>query len=253
MVVLAACLATVAIAPPSSAITALQRARRAEHDLHVQIRRLREQLHHLVARSRRVVPLDEVVLAKAGQRLDTDRSRALRRWGERATERLQGGFDRRARRVERAVERLAVRRRALATWLWTYGVFEVCPVPRHTVISDDFGGMVRLPHVPVHRHMGNDVLAPTWSPILAPFDGYASTSWSGLGGREVRVLGPRGYAYNAHLAGVGRLGWVRAGTVVGYVGDTGDATAPHDHFEWHPGGRGAVDPHTYLMVACSPT
>ena len=58
----------------------------------------------------------------------------------------------------------------------------------------------------------------------------------------MRVTGPRGYVYNAHLSSYGTLGSVRAGTVIGYVGATGDATTAHDHLEWHPYGGAAVDP-----------
>lgn len=160
----------------------------------------------------------------------------------------------RARRSERFVERrvnaLQARRRSIDAWLWTWGVFRYCPVPGWSSIADNFGAMVTLPDVPVHRHTGSDIAAYSGAPILAPFDGYASASSSELGGLEVRVTGSRGYVYNAHLSSYGTLGYVRAGTVIGYVGATGDATTSHDHLEWHPYGGAAVDPYPYLSVSC---
>ena len=158
------------------------------------------------------------------------------------------------RRLQRTVpERLAELRTArdqAEWWLDTYAVLRVCPVPDYTDINNDFGEMVRLPKVPVHRHQGSDVSAPIGAPILAPFDGYAWGSWSRLGGQEVHVRGDRGYVYNAHLSRFGSLGYVDTGDVVGYVGITGDATGPHDHFEWHPWNGGAADPYWYLVLAC---
>lgn len=152
--------------------------------------------------------------------------------------------------VMRRIEKLRTRYAQLDGWLATVGVFRTCPVPDHTAIVDNFGRMVRLPDVPVHRHMGNDIPAPTGAPIIASFDGYATTSWGKLGGLEVRLSGPDGYVYHAHLSRVGQLGAVRAGAVIGYVGSTGDATGPHDHLEWHPGNGGAVDPQPLLVAAC---
>lgn len=148
------------------------------------------------------------------------------------------------------VDALRSRREGLAQWLDTYGVFETCPVQGSVSIADNFGIIREMPGTPRHVHMGDDVSAPTGAPIVAPFDGTAVASSSELGGSQVKVYGADGYVYNAHLSAYGRLGHVTAGTIVGYVGETGNATAPHDHFEWHPGNGGAVDPYVYLTAAC---
>jgi len=155
-----------------------------------------------------------------------------------------------ARAVARRLRALRSRQDDVAAWLSTWAVFRVCPVDPPRYIHDDFGEMVTIEGVKPHVHMGNDIEAPTWTPIRAPFDGYATSSSSPLGGYQVRVHDDRGYAFNAHLIAFGRLGWVEAGTVIGYVGDTGDSTAPHDHFEWHPGNGPAVDPNYLLRLTC---
>ena len=152
--------------------------------------------------------------------------------------------------VQRRVRTLQARRHSIDGWLSTWGIFRTCPIRGWHSIADNYGITVRLPGVPVHRHEGNDILAYAGTPIVAPFDGYASASQSELGGLEVRVTGPRGYVYNAHLSSYGTLGTVRAGTVIGYVGATGDATTAHDHLEWHPYGGAAADPNPYLSLSC---
>jgi murein DD-endopeptidase MepM/ murein hydrolase activator NlpD len=117
-------------------------------------------------------------------------------------------------------------------------------------VNDDFGVVVRKPDVPTHIHMGNDITASTWTPVVAPFAGTAVAAPNPLGGLAVKVYGERGYVYNAHFIAYGRLGAVHAGSVIGYVGSTGDAGGPHLHFEWHPANGAAVDPHAYLMAVC---
>jgi murein DD-endopeptidase MepM/ murein hydrolase activator NlpD len=145
---------------------------------------------------------------------------------------------------------LTSRRASLRSWLDTWGIFRVCPVDEPRFIHDDFGEIVTVEGVKPHVHMGSDIEAPYWTPIRAPFDGYASSSSSPLGGYQVYVRGDRGYVFNAHLIAYGDLGWVSAGTIIGYVGATGDSTASHDHFEWHPWNGGAVDPYYLLSLVC---
>jgi murein DD-endopeptidase MepM/ murein hydrolase activator NlpD len=86
-----------------------------------------------------------------------------------------------------------------------------------------------------HPHEGNDIHAPVGRAIRAPFAGLVTAhtdTW--FAGRSVTLVGARGFVRNAHLRRFGQLGFVRAGDVIGYVGQTGDALTPHDHFEWHP-------------------
>jgi murein DD-endopeptidase MepM/ murein hydrolase activator NlpD len=130
------------------------------------------------------------------------------------------------------------------------GPLYVCPVDPPRSYSDDWGA----PRFAggFHLHQGNDIFALEGTPIRAPFDGTAVDATNTLGGIAVSVYGADGYAYNAHLLRFGRLGEVTAGTIIGYVGNTGDADAspPHDHFEWHPGNGAAVDPYPYLNAVC---
>jgi murein DD-endopeptidase MepM/ murein hydrolase activator NlpD len=111
-------------------------------------------------------------------------------------------------------------------------IFKVCPVAPPRAVYDGFGA----PRYGggYHPHAGNDIMAPQGTEILATFDGYATTSVNGLGGYTVSVRGELGYTYNAHLMQPGVSGPVQAGQVIGYVGTTGNASGPHNHFEWHP-------------------
>lgn len=116
----------------------------------------------------------------------------------------------------------------------TSGIFKVCPTDQPRAISDSFGA----PRYGggYHPHAGNDIMSPTGTPIRAPFDGIARKSSNTLGGLAVYVTGDDGYVYNAHLSSYTDRseGPVVAGDIIGYVGTTGNATTPHNHFEWHP-------------------
>ena len=133
-----------------------------------------------------------------------------------------------------------------------YRPFAVCPVAGPVAIADDFGIWVHRTEKRGgdHIHQGNDMMAAAGTPIVAPFDGTAVVATNRIGGLAVKVFGKYGYVYNAHLSAYGKLGEVKAGDVIGYVGSTGDAGGPHDHFEWHPGNGSAVDAYPYLMAVC---
>jgi hypothetical protein len=112
----------------------------------------------------------------------------------------------------------------------TAGPLYVCPVQGNFSVGDSFGAPRYAGGY--HPHGGNDIFADPGTPIVSPFDGVAENASNTLGGNAVIVRGDDGYVYNAHLSAYGTLGNVKAGDIIGYVGNTGDAiaTPPHDHF-----------------------
>ncbi|HEX5787676.1 MAG TPA: M23 family metallopeptidase [Woeseiaceae bacterium] len=100
------------------------------------------------------------------------------------------------------------------------------------------------------RHEGLDIFAPRDTPVVAVADGVAVASRSRLGGNTVWLRGHGKSYYYAHLASTAFGGRrdVRAGDVLGYVGNSGNAanTPPHLHFGIYRRGQGAVDPAPYI-------
>lgn len=102
-------------------------------------------------------------------------------------------------------------------------------------------------------HKGIDIFAPRGREIISATRGIVVTvGHNELGGRIVRILGPGGYwHYYAHLerfANVRPGDVIAEGTVVGYVGDSGNAkgTPPHLHYGIYRFRGGAVNP--YLLL-----
>jgi hypothetical protein len=109
-------------------------------------------------------------------------------------------------------------------------------------------------------HHGDDIFAPLGAPVVAVASGTINrVGWERVGGWRLWVRDSAADEfYYAHLSGYTRSVFhskrVRAGQVIGFVGNTGDAFggAPHLHFEVHPhqllrlGYDGAVDPTMYL-------
>ncbi len=108
------------------------------------------------------------------------------------------------------------------------------------------------------RHRGTDVFAAYRAPVYAITSGTIQRhSQSPLGGIGLYLRGDDGNVYYyAHLdsidpsASVGAR--VTAGELVARNGYTGNASrsAPHVHFELHPGGGSAINPYPWLAAAC---
>jgi murein DD-endopeptidase MepM/ murein hydrolase activator NlpD len=109
------------------------------------------------------------------------------------------------------------------------------------------------------RHEGIDIFAPRGTPVIASTHGViVRKGLNLLGGRVVGVLGPAGwYHYYAHLDAwsvVGIGDWVEVGTVLGYVGDSGNAkgTPTHLHYGVYVDGA-ARNPYPLLNPQPPPT
>ncbi|MCX7600642.1 MAG: M23 family metallopeptidase [Meiothermus sp.] len=87
-------------------------------------------------------------------------------------------------------------------------------------------------------HEGQDIFAPRGIPVYAATEGVVVRMGYGqLGGLFVMVLGPGGRRYyyahlDRHAEGLQEGDWVSRQTLLGYVGNTGNAraTPPHLHF-----------------------
>jgi murein DD-endopeptidase MepM/ murein hydrolase activator NlpD len=126
----------------------------------------------------------------------------------------------------------------------------VCPVKGGTFVND-YG--YQRPDAPA-PHQGVDLFAPRGTPVVAPVSGVLGRYPNDAGGLAFQLFGDDGVRYyGAHLEAYGAVGPVEAGTVIGYVGTTGDAraTSPHLHFEAHPdGGAATANPYPTLVAAC---
>jgi murein DD-endopeptidase MepM/ murein hydrolase activator NlpD len=189
-----------------------------------------------------------------------ERARTLRDQARSAVDRLEAGLEE-AQAVEARLVRLEQRRRAAA---------KVTPTPAPAPAG---GGSASGPSCILDRpysyvdswgaarsggrsHQGTDVMAPHGARVYAIVNGVVSRESSSTnGGIQLYLQGDNGIEYfYAHLSGyaVSAGTRVRAGQLVAYNGQTGNAryTAPHVHFEVHPGGGTPVNPYPYLKRVC---
>jgi len=123
----------------------------------------------------------------------------------------------------------------------------LCPM-NGSAYGDSWGA----PRSGGRSHEGVDMLAPMGTPIYAVVSGSVNFRQNRLGGNAASLVGDNGnryyYAHFASYEGASRR--VNQGDVIGYNGDTGNATGtPHLHFEVHPGGGLAVNPTPSVRAA----
>jgi murein DD-endopeptidase MepM/ murein hydrolase activator NlpD len=128
------------------------------------------------------------------------------------------------------------------------GAISICPVQGPVSFVDSFG----WPRPGGRTHQGIDMIAPYGTPVVATHAGNAVQAPNTLGGNAVILYheGSSDWTYYAHFSSYGASGQVGAGTVIGYVGSTGDTNVNHLHFEYHPGGGSAIDPYGMLLAVC---
>jgi murein DD-endopeptidase MepM/ murein hydrolase activator NlpD len=132
------------------------------------------------------------------------------------------------------------------------GYPQVFPIPSPHTYGDGFGAARSG-----HTHQGQDIMAPCGTPLVAVTRAKVKfVSFQRLAGNYVVIRNKKAhqdYMY-AHLiapASVAKGQVVQPGQQIGNVGQTGDATACHLHFElwvgkWYRGGH-PVDPLPFLQ------
>jgi murein DD-endopeptidase MepM/ murein hydrolase activator NlpD len=105
------------------------------------------------------------------------------------------------------------------------------------------------------QHLGQDIAAPIGTPIYAATSGVVKRAGTATGfGLAVYILGDDGavtvYGHvNRYFVSAGER--VRAGEQIAEVGNRGQSTGPHLHFEVHPSGAmygGAVNPGPWMRA-----
>jgi peptidoglycan hydrolase-like protein with peptidoglycan-binding domain len=122
-------------------------------------------------------------------------------------------------------------------------------------LRTDFGD----PRSNGRTHIGNDIMAPKGTPVVSPTPAVVLRTGVGSGeGNYVYTANPGGETFvYMHLdtfgEGVTQGAVLEKGSVIGYVGNTGNASggAPHLHFEIHNSSGTAVDPYTRINAMFS--
>ena len=128
------------------------------------------------------------------------------------------------------------------------------PIPVRGVTADELSDSWGSPRSGGRQHQGIDIFARKNQPVISATAGIVTAvGINRLGGQVVKVLGPGlEWHYYAHLDRYGRFkpgDIVRAGDILGYVGDTGNAkgTPYHLHYGIYSRFGVATNPYPRLV------
>ncbi len=131
---------------------------------------------------------------------------------------------------------------------------QALPVPVYGVAVSAIADTWGQARTEGRTHEGVDIFAERGTPVFSATEGYVVRVDFGFrGGNNVMVVGPGGvYYYYAHLErrshSIERGAYVTPDTVLGYVGDSGNAvgTPPHLHFGLYLIPWKAINPYPLL-------
>lgn len=128
----------------------------------------------------------------------------------------------------------------------------ICPVQGGASFIDSWG----FPRSGGRTHKGVDMFNARNTPLVAVVDGRVTFGSNSLGGLATHLYGDNGVVYyyahlESHPTNITSGQYVTKGTIVGYLGNSGNAryTSPHLHFEIRPNGK-AVNPYPTVRSAC---
>lgn len=128
----------------------------------------------------------------------------------------------------------------------------MCPVQGRSYFIDSWG----FARSGGRKHKGVDLMAARNTPLVAVVDGRVRLGSNSLGGWVAHIYADNGTVYyyahlQSHAANLTSGQRVKKGTIIGYVGNSGNAryTGTHLHFEIRPNGK-AVNPYPTVRSAC---
>lgn len=210
----------------------LSRVSAGDNDVFVELARSEHQIRLKV----RELAADRKALVETESRLKEE------------SDKLQAQFDSLSADVKKAMEKLGVPASSVASMRGSGGMY--CPVAGPTSFVDSWGA----PRSGGRSHQGVDMMGARGTPQVAVTSGTIThASYSSLGGNVQYLSGDDGnlYVYIHQQSHAVTSGRVKAGQVISYLGDTGNARGmPHLHFELHPGGGAAVNPYPFVASLC---